>query len=101
MNPWEPGAFIEIDAESVSKAIMKCRKEIERLNHECAILRAAIKTNADEAEKLMAGWNAACAFIDAHVCDPDISSKMVETYAEFIRYRAAITNLTNTTNERK
>ena len=39
---------------------------------------------------VMEGFKAACAFIDSHVADPDITSEMRKTYAEFMRMRAMI-----------
>lgn len=39
---------------------------------------------------LLQAFQAACAFIDAHVADPDITPKMVETYAEFVRWRGIV-----------
>jgi hypothetical protein len=32
-------------------------------------------------------YAAACAFIDAHVGDPDMTQKMRDTHAEFVRLR--------------
>jgi hypothetical protein len=36
-------------------------------------------------------WNAACAFIDSHAADPDITAEMCRTYADFIAKRNALT----------
>ena len=36
-------------------------------------------------------WNAACAFIDSHAADPDITAEMCRTYADFIAKRKALT----------
>lgn len=41
-------------------------------------------------DMVMEGFKAACAFIDSHVADPDITSEMRKTYAEFMRMRAMI-----------
>lgn len=48
---------------------------------------AAIERAQDRRVLLEAAYKAACAFIDAHVADPDITPKMRETYAEFVRLR--------------
>lgn len=42
---------------------------------------------ANRADDLASAWAAACAFIDAHVGDPDMTDEMVRTYAEFQRWR--------------
>jgi hypothetical protein len=36
----------------------------------------------------ISAWLAACAFIDAHVADPDMTAEMGRTYAEFQKWRA-------------
>lgn len=41
-------------------------------------------------EKLEAGWVAACAFIDAHIGDPDMTQRMRDTYAEFQKWRGIL-----------
>jgi len=45
-------------------------------------------------------WNAACAFIDSHVADPDITSEMCRTYADFVANRKALTSSQNSPGER-
>lgn len=44
------------------------------------------------AAELQAAFDAACAFIDSHVSDPDQSNEMCRTYAEFLKHRKSITN---------
>ena len=61
---------------------------------------AAIERLAGDAERwakeanlvddLSSAWAAACAFIDSHVAEPDITAEMVRTYAEFLKWRACI-----------
>lgn len=43
------------------------------------------------AAELQAAFDAACAFIDSHVSDPDQTTKMCQTYAEFLKHRKTIT----------
>lgn len=40
-------------------------------------------------------WEAACAFIDAHAADPDLTPKMRAAHAEFVRCRDALKAITN------
>lgn len=40
--------------------------------------------------ELEAGWLAACAFIDSHAADPDITPEMAANYLEFVERRAAL-----------
>lgn len=46
-------------------------------------------------EATRAAWQAACAFIAAHVGDPDMTSEMVSTYAEFQRRKEALEAITS------
>lgn len=41
-----------------------------------------------------AAFNAACAFIDCHVSDPDQTPKMCDAYAEFLNHRHNLTRKT-------
>ena len=41
-------------------------------------------------DMVLEGFKAACAFIDNHAADPDITSEMRKTYAEFMRMRTMI-----------
>lgn len=41
----------------------------------------------DRLTMVESAYKAACAFIDAHVGDPDMPQKMRDTYAEFVRLR--------------
>ena len=43
-----------------------------------------------DAEMWKGGYESARAFIDSHVADPDITPRMIETYAAFEARRAAI-----------
>ena len=56
------------------------------------VLEAAdeIESLRRERDELVEAWNAACAFIDSHVADPDITKEMVEKYAEFQRHRVKV-----------
>jgi hypothetical protein len=52
----------------------------------------------DFAQQLERAYNAACAFIDCHVADPDITDEMVKTHAIFTEQRAALAALLNKTS---
>jgi hypothetical protein len=56
-----------------------------------AIMDGYIRELTEQRDELLAAWTAACAFIDSHVADPDITQEMVLTYAEFMKHREAIT----------
>lgn len=45
-----------------------------------------------EVDRLREGWQVACAFIDSHVADPDITDEMIQRYAEFNVVRGALTH---------
>jgi len=45
---------------------------------------------ANRIAKLEAAWQAACAFIDSHAADTDITADMRKTYAEFQQQRALL-----------
>ncbi len=52
--------------------------------------RSALTAHKQEVAELVEAYNAACAFIDSHVADPDITDEMVETYRVFTEKRAAL-----------
>ncbi len=53
-------------------------------------LEAELAAVTKERDGLRAGYDAALAFVDSHVADPDITQKMCETYAALQAQRAAI-----------
>lgn len=53
------------------------------------VIRRIAALEAD-AKRLRAGFDAACAFIDCHRADPDLSAEMIAAYAEFNKQRAAM-----------
>lgn len=52
--------------------------------------RAIDEARKSRVSRLEAAYKAACAFIDAHVADPDLTQEMRETHAEFVRLRKEI-----------
>lgn len=43
--------------------------------------------DANDRDDLACAWVAACAFIDSHCADPDITQDMRTTYREFLKWR--------------
>lgn len=43
-----------------------------------------------QVKQLREAFDAACAFIDSHVADPDMTHEMVRNYAEFKKQRARV-----------
>jgi hypothetical protein len=66
-------------AESISNELRKARAEAEQWAWE-----------ANNRDDLLCGWIAACAFIDSHVADPDITGNMVKHFAEFSKWREVL-----------
>lgn len=52
--------------------------------------QVAMLEGAEAPSDLARAYAAACAFIDSHVGDPDMTDEMVATYAEFCRLRRAL-----------
>lgn len=50
----------------------------------------SLLADADRARELEAAFSAACAFIDSHAADPDITPEMCRAYEVFLERRAAI-----------
>jgi hypothetical protein len=58
---------------------------------ESPIAKFAAELRAQARPQLLeAAYKAACAFIDAHVGDPDMTPEMVRAHAEFVRLRKEV-----------
>lgn len=57
-------------------------------------LKGCIVCVKAERDALRAAFDAACAFIDSHVADPDITAEMAAKYATFLNHRALIEEAT-------
>jgi outer membrane murein-binding lipoprotein Lpp len=53
-------------------------------------LRTQLSDATGQVGKLTQAWNAACAFIDSHAGDPDMTEEMCRTYAAFVDIRTAL-----------
>ncbi len=60
------------------------------LDKEREEIHSALSAHEQEVAALVEAYSAACAFIDSHVADPDITDEMVETYRVFTEKRAAL-----------
>lgn len=49
-----------------------------------------VKALKQQRDELLAAFNAACAFIDSHVADPDITDDMANNYEKFQAARASV-----------
>ncbi|MEN6540854.1 MAG: hypothetical protein ABFC67_14700 [Mizugakiibacter sp.] len=86
------------DALANARRIVACvnaceQMETEWLEEYAKDIEPAMKSHhalRQQRDKLRDAWKAACAFIDSHAADPDITSAMASNYAEFMRHRAEI-----------
>ena len=60
---------LELDLSAANEAIVDCHRAYDELWDELLQLR-------EERDRLREAFDAACAFIDSHVADPDITSEM-------------------------
>ena len=110
MDSWRSGAAMRghtdraeaemaVHVEALTQPVGQLIEAVLRKHHR-AVLEAvkelherATKAEA-ERDALRAAFDAACAFIDSHVADPDITAEMAAKYATFLNHRALIEEAT-------
>jgi hypothetical protein len=86
-------AVIELHSKTLERI---ARQDIPGLQTEFATLRSQLSTALAESGEIKRGWESACAFIDSHVADPDITDEMWATYSKFVRIRDSLARHTTT-----
>ena len=77
---------LELDLSAANEAIVDCHRAYDELWDELLQLR-------EERDRLREAFDAACAFIDSHVADPDITSEMWSNYEKFLQHRQALASV--------
>lgn len=65
-------------------------EELTRKYKEHAGAKYAFQDQLAKAEQLRTAYKSACAFIDSHVADPDITNEMAVLYESFCNYRKQV-----------